>query len=147
MRGFKEFIMRGNVIDMAVGIVIGAAFTAIITAFVQGLIQPIVALFGGANPTGLAWRINPSNEATLIDLNSVISATITFLITAAVVYFVFVLPMNKLAERRARNEEPEPVELTKDQSLLEDIRALLAAQNPEAAARIEAAKANPTQGA
>jgi large conductance mechanosensitive channel len=140
MQGFKDFIMRGNVIDMAVGIVIGAAFTAIITAFVDGIIAPIIALFGGGNVDGFAFRLNPSNEATLVDLGLVLSAIIAFLITASVVYFVFVMPMNKLADRRARGQEPEPDELTKDQTLLADIRALLAAQNPEAAARIEAQK-------
>lgn len=85
MNGFKEFIMKGNVLDLAVGVVIGGAFTALIKAFVDHLIQPVVAVFGGANVDGFAYRIIADNKATTLDFGAIISAVISFLITAAVV--------------------------------------------------------------
>ncbi len=129
MKGFKDFVMQGNVIDLAVGVVIGSAFTALITAFVDNLIQPIINVFGGSNVDGLAFTI--TNEATKVDLGAILSAIIAFLITAAVVYFVFVLPISKAREmdRRRRGlpvdeEEAAP----EDIALLTQIRDLLEAQ-------------------
>ena len=126
MKGFKEFVMQGNVIDLAVGIVIGGAFTALIGAFVDNLINPVVAVFGGANPVGFAFQLISGNEATTINVGVIISAVISFLITAAVVYFVFVLPMNKAREldKRRKGIEEEVTELT-DIELLTEIRDLL----------------------
>ncbi|QQQ77057.1 large-conductance mechanosensitive channel protein MscL [Saccharothrix sp. 6-C] len=126
IKGFKDFLMRGNVIDLAVAVVIGAAFTAIVTAFTTNLINPIIALFGGNNVAGLAVQLG-STEKTIIDFGAIITAVINFLIVAAIVYFIFVLPMNKLKERRKRGQEPGPVEPT-DVELLKEIRDLLAAQ-------------------
>ncbi|MFI9010547.1 large-conductance mechanosensitive channel protein MscL [Actinosynnema sp. NPDC053489] len=126
IKGFKDFLMRGNVIDLAVAVVIGAAFTAIVTAFTTNLINPIVALFGGGNVNGLAVQLG-SSDKTILDFGAVITAVINFVIVAAIVYFIFVLPMNKLKERRKRGEEPGPAEPT-DVELLKEIRDLLAAQ-------------------
>ncbi|ROP38596.1 large-conductance mechanosensitive channel protein MscL [Saccharothrix texasensis] len=126
IKGFKDFLMRGNVIDLAVAVVIGAAFTAIVTAFTTNLINPIIALFGGNNVAGLAVQLG-STEKTIIDFGAIITAVINFLIVAAIVYFIFVLPMNKLKERRKRGQEPGPAEPT-DVELLKEIRDLLAAQ-------------------
>ncbi|MFD1150502.1 large-conductance mechanosensitive channel protein MscL [Saccharothrix hoggarensis] len=126
IKGFKDFLMRGNVIDLAVAVVIGAAFTAIVTAFTTNLINPIIALFGGNNVNGLAVQLGKSDK-TIIDFGAIITAVINFLIVAAIVYFIFVLPMNKLKERRKRGEEAGPVEPT-DVELLKEIRDLLAAQ-------------------
>lgn len=130
MNGFKEFIMKGNVLDLAVGVVIGGAFTALISAFVDHLINPVVAVFGGTNVDGFAYRIIADNPATTLDFGALISAVIAFLITAAVVYFVFVLPVNKAREldKKRRGITEEVTELT-DIDLLTDIRDLLKAQN------------------
>ena len=129
MKGFKEFVMQGNVIDLAVGVVIGAAFTALITAFVDNLIQPVINVFGGSNVNGLAFTI--TNESTTVDVGAVISAVIAFLITAAVVYFVFVLPItNARAFDRKRRGLPDEEEggAPEDVVILSEIRDLLQAQ-------------------
>ncbi|XVV04540.1 large-conductance mechanosensitive channel protein MscL [Actinosynnema sp. CA-248983] len=126
IKGFKDFLMRGNVVDLAVAVVIGAAFGAIVTSFTNNLINPIVALFGGNNVNGLAVQLG-SSDKTVVDFGAIITATINFVIVAAVVYFIFVMPMNKLKERRERGEEPGPSEPT-DVELLKEIRDLLAAQ-------------------
>src|SRR5690625_5789390 len=83
LKGFKDFIMRGNVIDLAVGVIIGAAFTAIVTAITDSLIQPIINSFGSADMAGLGFQIT-DNENTFIDFGVVITAVINFLIIAAV---------------------------------------------------------------
>ncbi|GAA3846793.1 large-conductance mechanosensitive channel protein MscL [Saccharothrix violaceirubra] len=126
IKGFKDFLMRGNVIDLAVAVVIGAAFNAIVTAFTSNLINPLIALFGGNDVKGLAVQLG-STDKTVIDFGAIITAVINFVIVAAVVYFIFVLPMNKIKERRKRGEEPGPAEPT-DVELLKEIRDLLAAQ-------------------
>ena len=128
VKGFKDFIMQGNVIDLAVAVVIGGAFTALIGAFVEHLIQPVVNVFGGANPQGLAWELVKGNEATVVNLGAIIGAIITFLITAAVVYFVFVLPMAKakaIANKKAGVVEEEEAPVPADIALLSEIRDLL----------------------
>lgn len=132
MEGFKKFLMQGNVLDLAVGVVIGGAFTALIKSFVDNLINPIVAVFGGGNVDGFAYRIIQDNAATLVNIGAIISAIIAFLITAAVVYFVFVVPVNKAREfdKRRRGIEDEVTELT-DVDLLTEIRDLLAAKNAQ----------------
>ncbi|MCT2260582.1 large conductance mechanosensitive channel protein MscL [Brachybacterium muris] len=129
MKGFKEFIMQGNVLDLAVGVVIGGAFTALIGAFVDNLIRPVINVFGGANVDGLAFKI--TNDSTVVDLGALLSAIIAFLITAAVVYFVFVLPVTKArAFDRKRRGLPEEDEggAPEDVVLLTEIRDLLAVQ-------------------
>ncbi|WP_367138689.1 large conductance mechanosensitive channel protein MscL [Saccharothrix sp. HUAS TT1] len=126
IKGFKDFLMRGNVIDLAVAVVIGAAFNAIVTAFTSNLINPIIAVFGGSNVNGLAVQLG-DNEKTVLDFGAIITAVINFLIVAAVVYFIFVLPMNKIKERRKRGEEAGPAEPT-EVELLKEIRDLLIAQ-------------------
>jgi large conductance mechanosensitive channel len=124
--GFKEFVMRGNAIDLAVGVVIGAAFGAVITAIVDYLINPLIAAIFGAPDLTRLWDISLRNDA-VISVGGILNALLTFLLIAFAVYFVIVLPMNKLAERRARGAEPEPEEaLPDDVVLLREIRDLLA---------------------
>ncbi len=125
IRGFKDFIMRGNVVDLAVAVVIGAAFTTVVTSFTNNIINPLIAAFGGTNVNGLAWQIIGSNSKTVMDFGAVLSAIINFVIVAAVVYFLVVTPMNLLAERRKRGEEPEPKAPAEDIVLLQEIRDLL----------------------
>lgn len=132
IKGFKDFLMRGNVIDLAVAVVIGAAFNDIVKAFTSHLINPIVASFGGGNVNGLAVQLG-DNEKTVMDFGAVITSVINFLIVAAVVYFIFVMPMNKIKERRERGEEAGPHEPT-DVELLKEIRDLLASQQGRPAA-------------
>lgn len=127
LKGFKDFLMRGNVIDLAVAVVIGAAFGTIVTAFTSNIINPLVALFGGNNVEGFAYQLLDANEKTKMDFGALITAVINFAIVAAVVYFVFVLPMNKIKERRKKGEEAGPSEPT-DVELLIQIRDLLASQ-------------------
>jgi len=129
MKGFKDFVMQGNVIDLAVGVVIGAAFTALITAFVENLIQPVINLFGGSNVDGLAFTL--TNESTKVDIGAVLSAVISFLITAAVVYFVFVMPITRARafDRKRRGLPEEEEAAPEDVVLLSEIRDLLQAQH------------------
>jgi len=128
VKGFKDFVMQGNVIDLAVGVVIGGAFTALIGAFVDNLIQPVINVFGGGNVNGLAFKI--TNDATLVDIGAILSAVIAFLITAAVVYFVFVLPISharKLDRKRRGLPEEEETAVSEDIVLLTEIRDALTA--------------------
>jgi len=127
IKGFKDFLMRGNVVDLAVAVIIGTAFTAIVTAIANSLIKPLIAAIGGANVTGLAWTIVAGNDKSTVDFAAIITAVINFLIIAAVVYFVIVMPLKKLQERRKRGEEPGPAEPT-DVELLIEIRDLLRQQ-------------------
>ena len=106
-KGFREFIMRGNVIDLAVAVVIGAAFGAVVRAFVDGLLTPLVgAVFGKPDFSGLLFTINGSAFRYGLFINALIS----FLLIAAAVYYVVVVPMNRLAELRKRGQDPETKE-------------------------------------
>jgi large conductance mechanosensitive channel len=128
LRGFKDFIMRGNVVDLAVGIVIGAAFTALVTSFTGSFLQPVIRRLNGSALTGGKIRIGGGQ---FIDWAGFVNAAITFLLTAAVLYFLVVYPMNRLAERRRRGEEPPPAAPSEEIKLLTDIRdALVNGQAP-----------------
>ena len=133
LKGFRDFILRGNVVELAVAVVIGGAFTALVGVFGESVINPLIAVFGGPDATGWGFQILAGNEATFVDVGAVITAAITFLLTAAVVYFLVVVPMNKLAERRKAqlDLEPEPEEIPADVALLTEIRDLLAQQRTE----------------
>lgn len=127
-KGFKEFIAQGNVIDLAVAVVIGGAFTAIVNAVVSSIIEPVVALFFEADAAG---NFGPTvqniygNDVTF-PLGELISAIISFLAVALVVYFVFVAPMNRWKERQAaKNPAVEEETLPSEQDLLIEIRDLL----------------------
>jgi len=128
LKDFKEFLLRGNIIELAVAVVIGAAFTALVAAFTGSFINPILARIGGVEAAGLVIHLGDANNpATDLDFGKMLTAIITFLITAAVVYFVFVLPVNKLAERRKRKQVPEAAAPPSDNELLMEIRDLLKA--------------------
>ncbi|MEU8232286.1 large conductance mechanosensitive channel protein MscL [Actinoplanes sp. NPDC048967] len=125
LKGFKDFIMRGNVVDLAVGIVIGAAFTAVVTAFTNAFLKPLIQLLGGGTGTSAGtWDVN----GVKFDYASFVNAVITFLLTAAVLYFLVVFPLNKLAERRKRGEEPPPEAPSEEVKLLTEIRDALVRQ-------------------
>ena len=126
-QGFKKFLMRGNVFELAVAVVMGTAFTAVVTSVVTNLINPLIAALGGRNAIGLAIQLVADNPKSRIDFGAVITAVINFVIIAAVVYLAFVLPMTKIMERRARGKEPEPSVIT-EVDVLTEIRDLLREQ-------------------
>ncbi|YCH06932.1 large conductance mechanosensitive channel protein MscL [Arthrobacter sp. alpha11c] len=128
LKGFKDFILRGNVIELAIAVVIGSAFTALVAAFTTNIINPVIAAAGGVNADGLGFRIWQDNPATFINFGAVLTAMVTFVITAGVVYFIFVAPMNKInsmVKNRLSTEEPEEEPLPADTALLAEIRDLL----------------------
>jgi large conductance mechanosensitive channel len=106
--GFRKFLLRGNVVDLAIGIVIGAAFTSVVQAIVKDLITPLIGIFGGG-PNLAGWSFNVAGQTFLI--GDIVNALISFLLIAAVVYFLVVLPVNKLMDRY--KPEPKPA-LTKE---------------------------------
>ncbi|NUR31775.1 MAG: large conductance mechanosensitive channel protein MscL [Catenulispora sp.] len=132
LKGFRDFIMRGNVVDLAVGVVIGAAFTALVGAFTSSFLEPLINMVGvGSNVAKGAAIPLPGKDAhgdpNALTFGVFISAIITFVLTAAVIYFFVVLPMNKLAERRKRTGEPQTELPSEEIILLREIRdALLA---------------------
>lgn len=127
LKGFKEFLMRGNVIELAVAVIIGVAFNDVVKAVVDKLINPLIAAIGGDNVNGLAWQIVGGNEKAIIDFGAILTAIINFVIIAAVVYFLVVVPFKKLQERRKRGEEAGPAEPT-EVELLGEIRDVLRQQ-------------------
>ncbi|MCV7150081.1 large-conductance mechanosensitive channel protein MscL [Mycolicibacterium pyrenivorans] len=120
LKGFKEFISRGNVIDLAVAVVIGAAFTGLVTAFTENVIQPLIDRIGAGGDAEYGILRIPLGGDQFVDLNAVLSAAINFLIVAAVIYFVIIVPFKKIKERD-KKVEAEETELT----LLTEIRDLL----------------------
>jgi large conductance mechanosensitive channel len=103
VKEFRQFLLRGNVVDLAVAVVIGAAFGAVVTAFVADLITPLIAaIFGKPSFSSLSFTINGSHFLYGDFLNAVLS----FVLVAAAIFFVVVKPMNALAARRARAEDP-----------------------------------------
>ncbi|QUW19828.1 large conductance mechanosensitive channel protein MscL [Agrococcus sp. Marseille-Q4369] len=122
MEGFKKFLLQGNVVELAVAVVIGTAFTAIVAAFTEAIITPLLAQ---------AFNADAIADATIgpFKIGLLIAAIINFVIIAAIVYFVLILPMAKLKERMDRRKgitPDEPVET--DVEILHDIRELLRAQ-------------------
>ena len=123
IKGFKDFLLRGNVVDLAVAVVIGAAFTAVVASFTESFLRPLIGLVGGGGRTGGSFEVDGQTFTWGDFLNSLV----TFALTAAVVYFVVVLPMKVILERRKRGDEEGPVAPTQVELLVE-IRDLLRAQ-------------------
>ena len=125
---FKKFLLRGNVVDLAVAVVVGTAFTVVVNSLVTNLLTPLIAaIFGEQDFSALTFTINGS----VFRYGAFINSLITFVTVAAAVFFFVVLPLNRLAARRARGEssaedEPEPSE---EAVLLTEIRDLLAGQS------------------
>jgi len=127
LKGFKDFILRGNVVDLAVAVVIGAAFATIVTAFTDSIIKPLINAITPASSPGLGVTLIAGKDSTYVDFAAVITAAINFVIVAAVIYFAIVLPVNVIQERRRRGEETGPAEPT-EVELLAEIRDLLSTQ-------------------
>ena len=123
-QGFKDFISRGNAIELAVGVVIGAAFGAVVKSIVDGLIGPLISAIFGQTDLSNVWSFT-INDA-VFSFGLILQALILFLFTAAAVYFLIVLPLNALAARRKSGEEEEPAAPAEDILLLQEIRDLLA---------------------
>jgi large conductance mechanosensitive channel len=123
LRGFREFITKGNVIDLAVAVVIGAAFTQVVNAIVEWLVTPLIAaLFGEPNLDNvLRFEINDA----VFSIGAVLTQVINFLLVAAAVYLVLIAPMNKYRELRATGQEEEPEAPPEDLLVLQEIRDLI----------------------
>jgi large conductance mechanosensitive channel len=122
LKGFRDFLLRGNVVDLAVAVIIGAAFGAVVTSFVEDVITPLIGAIGG-QPDFSAVMLGP------IRIGSFLNAVLAFLIIAFVIYFVVVVPMNHIMERaRRKTEVGEPPAPTKEEVLLGEIRDLLRQQ-------------------
>jgi large conductance mechanosensitive channel len=122
IKGFKDFLMRGNVVDLAVAVVVGGAFGAVVTAFAKDFIGGIIGVIGGTpdfNGAGI------SANGSKIIIGSTINALINFVIVAAAVYFFVVVPVNHLMQRRKRGEESDVQAPSEDIVLLQEIRDLL----------------------
>jgi len=131
VKGFREFIMRGNVVDLAVAVIIGTAFTAIVTAIVESIFNPIIAaVFNVDEISKAVWQIGPVS----LGVGAVIGAVINFLLIAALVYFCVIIPINKVNETlyvRKHGHKPseEAIDATPTETeLLTEIRDLLAAR-------------------
>jgi large conductance mechanosensitive channel len=124
-KGFRDFLMRGNVVDLAVAVVIGAAFGTVVTSFVADVITPIIGTIGG-QPDFSAIMLGP------IKIGSFLNAVLAFLIVAFVIYFVVIVPMNQLKEHSQRKAQavaaPAPPVPTKEEALLTEIRDALRQQ-------------------
>src|SRR5262245_4779786 len=139
MQGFKAFLMRGNVVDLAVAVVIGAAFTNIVNSVVKGIINPVVGTLGTKSLDSYSSCLKApcsgtGDSATGVRIlwGSVLGATLNFVITAAVVYFLMVLPMSRFlarqeARRKAKEGTHEIIEVT-ELEVLKEIRDALVAQ-------------------
>lgn len=129
LKGFKDFVLRGNIIELAVAVVIGTAFAALVAGFTENIINPVLAAAGGGGDIpGFGFPIIAGDASTFVNVGNVIAAVVQFLITAAVVYFVFVVPMNRLSQMRKRDEIPAEEAPAPDIELLTEIRDLLRAQ-------------------
>ncbi len=126
IKGFKDFVMRGSVIDLAVGIAIGVAFTSLVAAFGKFFIQPIVASVGGDKQDGFGFHITNS-PATFVNIGGIVNAFIVFAVTMAVIYFAIVVPVQKVQSLR-KPGDPEPEAVPEDTALLREIRDALQRQ-------------------
>jgi large conductance mechanosensitive channel len=120
LKGFKEFLSRGNIVDLSVAVVIGTAFTALVTKFTDSVLQPLINRIGADKNTEYGILQIDIGGGQTIDLNVVVSALINFILVAAVVYFLVVMPYNRL-RKKGEVEQAQDTEL----SLLTEIRNLM----------------------
>jgi len=127
IKGFRDFLMRGNIVDLAIAVVVGTAFTSVVNTFVSAIIKPLISAFPGGSVNGWGFHLRGGKleKSTFVDVASIVNALIVFTITAAVVYFLLVVPMTRLQKLRARGVEPEPAAVPEDILLLRQIRDAL----------------------
>ncbi|CAM4445661.1 large conductance mechanosensitive channel protein MscL [Deinococcus marmoris] len=124
--GFQKFLLRGNLIDLAVGVLIGAAFGKVVDSFTSGLILPIIGIFGGVPDfSALTFAINGS----VFKYGLFLTNALSFALTAAIIYFFVIIPFNHLMERFKREEKPPVAEPSNEEKLLAEIRDALKAQS------------------
>lgn len=114
---FKKFVLRGNVVDLAVGVVMGAAFASVVAAFTKAFITPLIGMFGGSGAFAervltFGTKINPKTHLpepkTIFAYGEFIQSLLSFVITAAVIFFFVVKPINHLMQRARKEESPDP---------------------------------------
>ncbi len=120
LKGFKDFLMRGNVVDLAVAVAVGAAFSSVVKGFLDGLVNPLIAAVVGAKDISGFGRFTINNAA--FSLGLFLQAVLNFVLVAATIYFVIIVPMNRLAARRKHGAEPEPQAPSEEVLLLTEIR-------------------------
>ena len=125
IKGFRDFLIRGNIVDLAIAVVIGGAFTAIVTQLTKSFIEPLIKVFGGGGIHGGAFII----RGITFDWAAFVNAVINFVIVAAVLYFFIVVPMNRILAKRKREEVAAPAVTPEDVALLQEIRDLLKKQS------------------
>ena len=128
LKGFKEFIARGNVVELAVGVIIGAAFKNIVDALVDGIINPLIAAVIGKPDFSDAFIL--TLNGTDVKFGLLITAVINFILMAFAIYFCIVVPMNALNTRRKKDEEETVEEASDEVKLLTEIRDALAQGTP-----------------
>lgn len=126
LKGFKDFLMRGNVVDLAVAVVIGAAFGDVVKGLLKGLFTPLIAAIVGARNLDQVGTFEVHGAEFSFGL--FLTPLVTFVVIAAVIYFTVVMPLNHLAERRARGIEPAPKAPSEEVALLTEIRDSLRAR-------------------
>jgi large conductance mechanosensitive channel len=135
IKGFRDFILRGNIVDLAIAVVIGTAFAKVVDTMVSSIVQPVLNALPGVSVNGLSYAIRGGLASkTTISFAAIINALIVFLLTAAVVYFVFVIPMTKIQALRASGQTPEPAAVPEATLLLREIRDALGARPTEGTA-------------
>jgi large conductance mechanosensitive channel len=139
LKGFKEFLSRGNIVDLAVAVVIGTAFTALVTKFTESIITPLINRIGVKQQSNVGILKISIGGGQTIDLNILLSAAINFFLIATVVYFFVVLPYNTL-RRRGEVEQADDAQIV----LLSEIRDLLAQSNGDSPGRHGGAAKTPT---
>lgn len=130
LKGFRDFVMRGNIVDLAIAVVIGTAFAKVVDTLVSSIVQPILNALPGVSVNGLSYTIRGGALAskTTISFAAIINAIIVFALTAAVVYFLFVVPLAKAQRLRATGQVAEPEAVPEDTLLLREIRDALGAR-------------------
>ena len=128
LKGFKEFLSRGNIVDLSVAVVIGTAFTGLVTKFTDSVVQPLIDRAGAGKDAAYGFLQIPIGDGLTIDLNVLLTAVINFVLVAAVVYFLVVLPYSRIHNK----EEAESTE-DKQTRLLTEIRDALGGKDSSAA--------------
>lgn len=124
LKGFKDFLLKNNLIEVATGLVIATAFTALVTAFTTNIIQPLINTLAKNHNNGLTYQIVAGDSSTIINFSAIITAVINFIIIAAVIYYLVIVPYSAAKKRQEKDAEPAP-EIT---DLLVDIKKILQKQ-------------------